>query len=158
MKHEPALKAQKILHQMLTGTTLDSLRVYSVSMEIGFMHLPGTDRRPTEVWITGSGETRVISEISQVSVAALASENYFSLKADAIRALYLSIGKQVKDVALIGNSLAVQFEGLSILIRADASEHEESWCVADRPAHAVEEKAWYVGLDEQGGFISRCPS
>ena len=139
---------------LLVGAQLDTIRAYSLIMQLGFIRSAPSQGLPAEIWVSVSGE------LITGDTAACPTVDFFERRAQALGAAYHLIGRQV-TAAYISESRALQIDlgDGSLRVQADGDDNlEEVWAVmSDTPDASVEHR-WYVALDDTGALSLRKPT
>ena len=153
-----ARQASEPVSALLCGTQLDTIRVYSLIVQLGFIRVGAADL-PQEVWVVVSGDLLVDGPTSAAADTSVASE-FFSRRALALRENYFLIGRRV-TAAWVSDSGELEIELGDTRLRAKRDEHgdlEEVWAVMSETPDANLEHRWYVSLDDSGALSVCVPS
>jgi hypothetical protein len=153
-------RAQGALSKLLCGTTLDSIRAYSVVVQLGFFRSDDKGDLPREVWLTTTGSLRLIgaNDDTSQSLDGCQERNFFEQRANVLKEIYMLIGKSVSSINInMGGNLNIELGGKTLVASPDSENYEEVWAVmSDTPA-ADQDHQWYVGLDDTYEMIVRMP-
>lgn len=151
--------ASEIVFALLRGAQLDTIRVYSLIVQLGFVRLgTAAGDLPNEVWVILSGGLTIKEEPSMVAESR-SSQDFFGRRASVLSAVYRLIGQDVTDASVSdAGVLEMQLGGQCLCADADDEENlEEVWSVvSDFPETAADHR-WYVSLDECGGLSAHVP-
>ena len=148
--------AAGVVAMLLQGTVLDSIRAYSLVLQLGFVRLGSVEMLPSEVWVTLSRSLQV-GRSSQIDDPG--KQDFFSSRAAGLRDLYLLIGKSVTSATVQENYvLNLVIDGQTVAVSRDKENLEEVWkVVSDGPECGVESR-WAVTLDDAGEISLRSPN
>lgn len=150
-------RASKVVSDLLYGAQLDTIRVYSLIIQLGFVCLGRASSLPNEVWISISGTLLVEGGTSTVRELA-SSRDFFACRASILGDVYQLIGQEVAaaNVSDLG-VLEIHLGGCRLRAEADDTDLEEVWSVvSDSPEPTVDHQ-WYVVLDDSGVISVRAP-
>lgn len=150
--------ASDTVNSLLCGMVLDSIRVYSAVMLIGFFRPGSLVTQPSEVWISVSGGVRVdpSSHTPKLPMNGVADYKFFTERALVLGELYLLIGKEVFSAYVDGSgSLDVELGQTHIQAYSDGDDLEEVWAVMSDFPDADKDHNWYVSLDDLGHVAVR---
>lgn len=139
---------------LLLGTQLDSIRAYSLIMQLGFVRTVPAGGLPTEVWVSISGN--LITE----DASTCSTGDFFERRAQALCATYLLIGQRVTATNISDSgTLQIDLDAKSLRVEADSEDNlEEIWAVmSDTPDTSVDHR-WYMVLDDAGALSVRIPT
>lgn len=148
--------ASERVSELLRGTQLDTIRVYSLIVQLGFVRLGAADNLPDEVWISVSGSLIVEENPATVGEVGL-SRDFFDRRASVLSAVYRLIGQTV-TAASVSDSGELQVHLGGKCLRAEADDDanlEEVWSVFSDSPETTAEHRWHVSLDESGALSSR---
>jgi hypothetical protein len=154
-----AQAASEVVSDLLCGAQLDTIRVYSLIVQMGFVCLGAAGNSPDEVWVSVSGALNVGEDHSTVGESALPQE-FFARRASAIGAVYQLIGQKVTAASVSeSGALQIQFGGRRMRAEADKDANlEEVWSVVSDSPETTTDHRWYVSLDDSGALSARVPS
>jgi hypothetical protein len=148
----------EIVSALLGGAQLDTIRAYSLVMQLGFVRLSANDGLPKEIWVSLSGKFSVEGEPSATGRGS-STEDFFGLRASTLGAAYLLIGKQVTAASVSDSgSLQIDIGGKHFRAEADNANLEEVWSVMSDSPEATSDHRWFVALDDSGALSARLPS
>lgn len=143
-----------VISALLYGTQLDTIRVYSLIMQLGFIRLGAAKSLPNEIWVSLSGNLCLAGE---PSIGVNPSMDFFERRAHALGAVYQLIGKKV-TAARVSDSGALQIDigGTCILVEADQDTNlEEVWSVMSDSAETNANHRGHVSLDDSGALSAK---
>jgi hypothetical protein len=146
------------LETMLKGTQLDTLRVYSMLIQLGFVRVNASDDLPRNVWVSASGRV-TLAAMEESDAQSVSDIDFFARRAAALRDLYLLIGGQVSSARATSSGTLEILLG-STVIRAEPEgegDLEEIWEVTSGMPDPSPRSAWYVCLDSFGTISVRSP-
>lgn len=155
--------ASEVVSRLLVGTTLDSVRAYSIALCLCFERIEDYPDLPRQVSVWGTGRVLPVrsngstlnSNPSTASELSCADE-FFKQRADVIRQLYLLIGSRVDSVCVDEESkLIILFSEIGISFGKDTDNLEEVWSVKDDLFDASAHRDWYVGLKDTNELVVR---
>lgn len=151
--------ASQVVWDLLRGAQLDTIRVYSLIVQLGFVCLGRAGNLPDEVWVSVSGTLLVEGDTSMVGESA-SSRDFFARRASALGEVYRQIGQEV-TAASVSDSGALQIHLGGKSLRAEADDDtglEEVWSVVSDSPEATADHRWHVSLDDSGAIYARVPS
>ena len=151
--------ASQVVWDLLRGAQLDTIRVYSLIIQLGFVGLGRADNLPDEVWVSVSGTLHVKGDTSMVWEVA-PPQGFIARRASVLGEVYRLIGQEV-TAADVSDSGALQIHLGGKLLRAEADDDtglEEVWSVASDSPDAAADHRWHVSLDDSGAISARLPS
>jgi hypothetical protein len=151
--------ASEVVVDMLRGAQLDTIRVYSLIVQLGFVCLGRAGNFPDEVWVTVSGMLLVEGDNSMVGESR-SSRDFFACRASALGDVYRLIGQKV-TAASVSDSGALQIHLGGKCLHAEADDDtslEEVWSVASDSPETTADHRWHVSLDDSGTLTARVPS
>jgi hypothetical protein len=151
--------ATKTVSKLLRGAQLDTIRVFSVIVQLGFIRIDIMQDLPQEIWIVISGNLRVEKRFEKV-FKKNRSGDYFGRRANALSDCYRLIGREVIDVSVLDSGrLEISINQAKICVEMDQEGNlEEVWSVMSESPNPVENHEWYVALDDSGQLSARLPS
>jgi hypothetical protein len=143
---------------LLRGMSLDSVRIYSVVVQLGFFRPNSASSLPVEAWITTSGNLRVEPVTPLINGEFLSQDDFFTGRSLAVFELYKLVGKEIMEAFVLeSGELAFQLGEKRVLIQPDGGELEEVWAVmSDSPDTNISHQ-WHVALDDSGSISVRYP-
>jgi hypothetical protein len=147
----------EIAGKLLCGLQLDSVRVYSLIIQLGFIRLQAADALPEEVWCVFSCD---VSLHSQDPKCHREQDGFIDRRAAALRDIYHLIGLRVSKVSIIlSGELEIEF-GEETLTTSWARDVrlEESWALMSGSPNTGSEHAWYLALDDSGILSVKTPT
>ena len=153
--------AEKVLSRLIVGAQLDSIRVYSLIMQMCFFVPAPIGQFPNELWVSFSG-LGTLHDIEAAFEEQHGDErqDFFRARAKLLADVYFLLGKQVNGVS-IGKSgiLRLEIGGKCLLVAPDEDSNlEEIWSVRNCAHEPITEKDWYIALDDSGVLAARMPS
>ena len=151
--------ASKIVLDLLSGAQLDTIRVHSLIVQLGFVCLGRAGNLPDEVWVSVSGTLFVEGDTSMVGESA-SSRDFFARRVSALGEAYQLIGQEV-TAASVSDSGTLQIYLGGKRLRAEADDDtnlEEVWSVASDSPETTAGHRWHVSLDDSGAISVRAPS
>jgi hypothetical protein len=147
--------ASKAISQLLVGASLDSFRVFSTILLIGFYRSDNGLGLPSEVWLSCSGKI-IVNAKEDHGLNLKQEENFFLQRVSAIGKLFEIIGSSV-EATKIGplGSLSIEMDGVEIRCESDDENLEEIWSVMSDSPDTSEEHRWYIALDDAGKIGGR---
>lgn len=144
----------KAISALLLGAQLDSIRAYSLIMQLGFIRTVPADGLPVEVWVSISGD------LVAKNTSPRLMEDFFERRAQAFCTTYLLIGQKVTATSISATgALQIDFGAMSLSAEADGKDElDEVWAVSsDTPDTSVDHD-WYIALDDNGALSLRTPA
>lgn len=158
MNSTEAQRASATVASLLRGAQLDTIRIYSVVVQLGFVRLGDQAGLPGEIWLVVSGDLRV-SDASERGESSGVSLGFFDRRASALGAIYARIGQYVSSARVsVAGVLEIELGDARVLAQADQEgDLEEIWSVmSDSPEpHAPHQ--WFVSFDDSGNVSVRVP-
>lgn len=151
--------ASRVVSDLLRGAQLDSIRVYSLIVQLGFVCLGRAGNLPDEIWVSISGSLFVEGDTSMVGESE-SSRDFFARRASALGEVYRLIGQEVA-VAGVSDSGALQIRLGGKSLRAEADDDtglEDVWSVSSDSPDVTADHRWHVSLDDSGAISARLPS
>lgn len=151
--------ASQIVFRLLLGAQLDTIRVYSLIVQLGFVCLGDAGDSPDEIWVSASGTLIVDEESSMVGELGSAAD-FFARRAAALGKVYQLIGEEV-TTANVSESGELQISFGGRRVRAGAEEGtdlEEVWSVVSDSPETTADHRWRVSLDDSGALSAHVPS
>lgn len=153
------LQASDAVSTLLRGAQLDTIRIFSLVLNLGFVH-GNRIGLPNVIWVSLSGALSIDQKSNPKSTPS-GRDDFFEVRGNAIRQLYSLIGGAVSGatVAASGRLEIVLGEHLLQVGPSESdSDLEEVWAVmSDSPDVSVDH-SWYVMLDDSGRLSTRTPS
>lgn len=152
------LVASEAVAVLLYGAQLDTIRVYSLIVQLGFVRLGDAVNLPSEVWVSLSGELASSMRESAPAKVGLAGDFYMR-RVDALSAVYRLLGESVTAAGVSGSgALEIYFGGTSLRVELDdEASLEEVWSVASDSPETTAVHRWYVALNESGELFAHVP-
>lgn len=152
--------ARRVVSDLLVGTRLDSLRVYSMVLYLCFERIEEDPRLPRDLWVSGTGRISSNGDSTPLG-SSLASANelsctdeFFKHRADVIKEIYLLIGHTVETVQIDeDNKLIINFAQTAITFGKDVTDLEVIWSVMSESADESVPHEWYVGLTDTSELV-----
>jgi hypothetical protein len=147
----------EIADKLLCGLQLDTLRVYSLIVQLGFIRLHEADGLPDEVWGVFSCDVAVRSQNHNHHRN---QDSFIDRRAAALRGLYLLIGLRVSKVNIIqSGDLEIEFGEATLTTSWNRDVNlEECWSLMSDSPNTDADHAWYLGLDEFGALSLKTPT
>jgi hypothetical protein len=146
--------ASKSIAVLLSGAQLDTLRVYSVALCLGFVRLGASDQRPNEVWVVLSGDISV----HDASGKSQRANEFLARRENAVAALYRLIGQEVVSAQVCeSGQLKIFFEQGEVVVERGEADLEEVWGVMSDSPNPADEHQWHVCFDDSGRFLLKEP-
>ena len=148
--------ASEVISSLIGGAQLDTIRIYSLVVQLGFVRLDAAEGWPNEIWVSVSGNLDVGGSFA-ADWDSKSAGDLFVRRAKALGSAYLLIGKRVTAVR-VSESGALQMELEDSGLRADAGEDaslEEVWAVMSDTPDVSADHRWYVALDDSGVLSAR---
>ncbi len=151
--------ASEVVSTLLKGAQLDTIRVYSLIVQLGFLRIGGAENVPGEVWLSVSGNLTIEDESSTVGKVNPAID-FFSSRERAISESYRLIGKEVAATTVSDSGFLEVHLGSKLLrVEADTDgDLEDIWSVTDGLPDPNSVHQWHVSLDDSGCLSVRAPS
>lgn len=147
--------ALRVARYLLLGAYLDSLRVYSSSLELRFARL-NEQERPNEVWIAFTSGIRVEAPSLHSSPAVDALHDK---RGAALYVLCQMIGEEVSSVEIAGSgALLFHLGSCCVQLHLDEVNTEEVWSITSDSPDPNHKHQWSVTLDEFGQVAVHVPS
>lgn len=145
-----------VVNRLLCGTLLDSIRVFSVVVQLCFVRAADSSQLPGKVWVVASG--RLLASAPETRLELENASDFFEQRAEVLGRLYQLIGQEVSaaDVSSMG-TLEIRLGDSRISARSDQADLEEVWAVMSDSPDAFAAHAWYVSLDDAGRLSARSP-
>jgi hypothetical protein len=156
MNQRNSENAAKIIAKILHGSQLDTIRIYSVILQLGFIRLTGANDLPEEIWLNLSCSLRVETDASIFEC----SKNFHGRRIDALTAVYQLIGREVHgaNVSATG-TLEIELGDTRLFAEPDGeTDLEEVWSVVSDSPEANADHRWRVILDDFGVISIRTPN
>lgn len=151
MRFANASEASEIVAALLKGAQLDTLRVYSLIIQLGFFRPNAKENSPREIWLSASGSLDIVE--GDTSFGSVAFEKDFFLKrVTALGVLYKLIGQKVSTVN-ISESGILRISIGDVEIQAgfdDEVNFEEIWSVMTEAPDVTADQKLRVTLDDSG--------
>lgn len=150
--------ASGVVSDLLRGAQLDTIRIYSLIVQLGFVCLHAAGRSPSEVWVSVSGNLFV--EEDPLMRESRSSRDFFACRESALGAVYRLIGQEVTAATVSeSGALRIDLGGKHLRAEADDGENlEEVWSVVSDSPDTNADHRWYVSLDESGALSARAPA
>lgn len=128
MSPTSAQGASQVVSHLLRGAQLDTIRVYSLIVQLGFVCLHSAGDSPDEVWVSASGAL-IVDEGPTMVAEPRSSGDFFARRAAALSKVYRLIGQEVTAASVSDSGeLQISFEGKRVRARAeDDADLEEVW-------------------------------
>ncbi|MEQ1718705.1 MAG: hypothetical protein ABL907_22420 [Hyphomicrobium sp.] len=152
--------SSSIINKLLSGMSLDSFRVYSAIILIGFIRSNSPGDLPTEAWISVSGALSVESLGSDLeeSEDLNLKGDFFAARASVLGSLYRLIGGVVTTACVSPHkTLEIELGEKRICVHDDEDDFEEVWAVMSDSPDVNDTHQWYVALDDAGRINVRSP-
>ena len=153
--------AEKVISRLMVGAQFDSIRVYSLIMQMGFFVSVPADGIPNEVWLTFSGVGTFYDVESMVNVCvAHKSRDFFEVRASFLKDAYFLLGRKI-DFVSIGKSGALELkigEKYLVVESEEDSSLEDIWSVRNGAHEPMAEEDWYITLSDSGVLAARVAS
>jgi hypothetical protein len=138
------------VRELLRHAQLDSIRVHSIVLELGFFVNRADDPL---MWVVVTGDFKVTTDSSYDS-----SVDFFERRGHAIRAAYGYMGDEVREINIGSNLLEIAFDNGSFLIFPDEGDSpEESWAVTTGSPDVHLSHRWLIAPDETGAIRLQSP-
>ncbi|MDI7158059.1 hypothetical protein [Leptospira santarosai] len=138
---------QRILSKLLNGAQLDSIRVYSIALDLEFNQISKSNL-PTTIYITTSNPIYLLQDFSQVSNTDY-KVDFYKQRGKVINQLYSMIGQEIKSVQLSKKGeLTIAFDEKNFFLSRDVEEFETIWEVMDITTDPKIEHNWYISWSE----------
>ncbi|MGQ2802152.1 hypothetical protein ACT54M_17395 [Leptospira santarosai] len=138
---------QRILSKLLNGAQLDSIRVYSIALDLEFNQISKSNL-PTTIYITTSNPIYLLQDFSQVSNTDY-KVDFYKQRGKVINQLYSMIGQEIKSVQLSKKGeLTIAFDEKIFFLSRDVEEFETIWEVMDITTDPKIEHNWYISWSE----------
>lgn len=152
------LKGHEAVSKLLCSTQLDTIRVYSLILQLGFLRLRAEDNLPRQVWVSASGRFMIEGAVQDAG-GSHREENFFSQRASVLAAMYKLIGQRVVFAGLSDScALEINIGSTRLLIDRDDESLEEVWSVASDSPDATLDHDWSVSLDDSNEISVRVPT
>ena len=150
MKSMDIDSARTAISGLLIGMSLDSLRVYSTILLLGFYRFDAT-ALPGEVWISCSGNVLLKNSRPDESEINENDVDFFARRASILGRIYNLIGATVSSVDIDPSGvLTVTLSGKEIRFQRDKDSFEEIWAVMSDSPDVSDAHRWYIALDDAG--------
>jgi hypothetical protein len=144
--------ASEIVCSLLQGAQLDTLRIYSLVMQLGFFRPENVADLPAEAWVSLSGT--LVNEQAE----PVAPEDFFERRASALSAAYRLIGQRVTSAHVLDSgALRIRFGERSLRVEADDTNLEEVWSVMSDSSEPAADHSWWASLHESGELSAHAP-
>lgn len=151
--------ASETISVLLCGTSLDSIRIYSAIIMLGFFRPVSTTNLPIEAWISVSGYMRMEPLNRAPETPAYASSDFFAQRASILGELYLLMGKEISAARVShAGGLEIEIGERRIRANSDGDDLEEIWAVMSDSPDANKDHSWYISLDDSGHVIVKSPN
>jgi hypothetical protein len=151
--------ASEVISALLCGAQLDTIRVYSLIIQLGFFRENGQEALPNEIWVSVSGSL-VLKDPGCPLQDGTVAEDFFSLRGRILRETYSLIGKEVSAARVSEvNALQIDLGDKSLCAEPDNKGNlEVIWEVmSDTPDVSVHHR-WHVSLDDAGVLSAHRPT
>jgi hypothetical protein len=143
--------AEKAISQLLVGATLDSFRVFSTVLLVGFYRSDNCPELPNEIWLSSSGKMTLINSMEGRDAYKNEDENFFAQRAFLIGKLFETIGSSVEAVAISPLGVpSIGLGGREIRCEPDEENFEEIWAVMSDSPDASADHRFYIALEDTG--------
>jgi hypothetical protein len=152
--------ATLVVHELLSGMTLDSIRASGVLIELELFRANALlTSQPVSVKIEITGDLRTYSVNQEASATENSDANFFIRRATAVSELYLLIGQDITSARVSSlNALEIVFEDRLLVAKMGIENFEEIWSVnAGMPSHDDVRK-WFIMLDDTNTLHVIAPS
>jgi hypothetical protein len=148
----------EVVSTLLHGAQLDTIRVYSLAMQLGFVRPSAVDGLPNEVWVSLSG-TLCLEGTSSILGDAEPPKDFFEHRASILGAVYLLIGREVTSACVSDSGALLVHLGSTCLSAAVDKDMnlEEVWSVMSDSSESTADHQWYVSFDGSGALSVRTP-
>lgn len=149
----------EVASALLRGAQLDTIRAYSLIIQLGFIRPSASDGLPAEIWVSVSGDL-VVNESSSTAGYGQTAGNFFEHRALALSAIYYLIGKEVTGARVLeSGALQIDFAGKGLRAESSGDDNlEEVWAVMSDTPVATAEHRWYVSLNDSGALSACAPT
>lgn len=150
--------ASTAIARLLTGLSLDSFRVYSTILLLGFYRADANDELPGEVWISCSGNVRHINPRNSERAADEFDTDFFVRRASILGKIYHLIGAIIigADIDPSG-ALTISLPTGKIRFERDDESFEEVWAVMSDSPDVSGAHRWYIALEDSGVIGATIP-
>ena len=148
----------ELVSALLRGSQLDSIRAYSLIVQLGFIRAETAEGLPGEIWLSVSGNL-VVTESSSNSTSLERGGDFFQCRALALPATYLLIGHEVTAASISETgSLRIDLGARSVHVESYPHEGlEEVWAVMSDSPSTTADHPWYISLDDTGALSADVP-
>ena len=158
MNNIDSIIATDVVLKLLRGTQFDTIRVFSLIVQLGFVRTGLVQDLPQEVWIVLSGNLQVGNQTAPDFKPT--PGDFFSRRANALSDCYHLIGKEVSDARVADSgTLEITLSKAKICVEADEEgDLEEIWGVMSETPNPMTEHQWYVSLDDSCRLSAHVPN
>ncbi len=142
---------------LLMGCQLDTIRIHSLVIQLGFICVGRPAPLPIEVWLSLSGDFAVTS--AGFSLPYSSKDDFFQRRALMLGKIYMLIGEKVTSADILETgTLQIDLGSASIFSGVDEEANfEKVWELASDIPNNNDTQSWYVSLEDDGSFLSRKP-
>ena len=150
--------ASEVISSLIRGAQLDTIRVYSLIIQLGFVRIDASEELPAEIWVSVSGNL-LKEQISAEAGDSNSAGDQFGRRAIVLAETYLLIGKEVTAASVSeSGTLHICLGGASLRAEADNDGSlEEVWTVMSDTPDTTADHRWYVVFDDSGVLSARIP-
>lgn len=152
-------EASRVAADLLRGTQFDSIRAYSLIVQLGFIRVGSPGSAPGEAWVSVSGNLACEGTLSKGG-ERISSSDFFESRRRVLGEAFRLIGSTVTAVDISDSGdLRISFGELSLVVRLDDEcALEEVWAVMGDTPDTRADHAWYVSCDQSGVLSGRHPA
>ena len=150
--------ASTSIARLLIGLSLDSFRVHSSILLLGFYRPEANDELPGEVWISCSGTVQIINPESNEHASDKLDADFFVRRASILGKIYHLIGATIHGAGIEpAGALTISLQAASIRFERDDSSFEEVWTVMSDSPDVSDAHCWYIALEDSGEVGATIP-
>jgi hypothetical protein len=148
---ESLLHAKNAATDMLVGALLDSIRVFSLEVQLGFSRLPAVNPFPFAVWLCTMARLDILREgAAQPALEAECPDaEFFQSRAVALSQLHGLIGREITSLEIHpGGAFEIVLDRKRLIIRPNNNDFDEVWAIRSDSPEPFGQQGWSVVLDQ----------
>lgn len=150
--------ASTSIARLLTGLSLDSLRVHSTILLLGFYRTEANHDLPGEVWISCSGNVQLINLGNDALAPDESDADFFARRASILGKIYQLIGATIDGAGIDpSGALIISLRAGEIRFERDDESFEEIWAVMSDSPDVSDAHRWYIALEDSGTVGATTP-
>ncbi|WP_420412064.1 hypothetical protein [Roseibium sp.] len=142
---------------LLNGCQLDTIRIHSLVIQLGFICVGRSAPLPIEAWLSLSGDFAVTG--SNFSLPYSSKNDFFQRRALMLGKSYMLIGEKVTSADILETgTLQINLGSASIFAGvSEEANFENIWELTSGTPNTNANQSWYVSLADDGSFSSQKP-